>query len=115
MKKILFSILFIGFVILTNAQNKGLVFKPFKADFAVGYAIPGGSGSKGGVIAAFEPKYSINNNVTLGLRMEAAITARAYLDANKNYVAGNVKASSSYLATADYFFNTNNFRPFVGA
>ena len=32
--------------------------KPFKIDVSFGYAIPGGSGAKGGVLFAVEPKYA---------------------------------------------------------
>lgn len=110
MKKITFSILFMTFVILGNAQT----FKPFKVDFATGYAIPGGSGSKAGVLFAIEPKYALNDAITVGIRFEGAVVARAYKDQSGDYVAGEVKAAASYLATGDYYFNTNKFRPFAG-
>ena len=80
----------------------------------MGYAIPAGSGSKGGVLLAIEPKYALNDQLTLGLRMETAITARANT-VNGETMDGDVKGSGSYLATADFYFNTNGFRPFVGA
>jgi outer membrane protein W len=113
MKKIVLSVLMLtGVVVAVNAQSTA--FKPFKVDFAVGYAIPGGSGAKAGVLFAFEPKYAINNNITAGLRFEGAVVARAVKDANGDYTAGEVKAAASYVATADYYFNTNTFRPFVG-
>ena len=32
-----------------------------------------------------------------------------------NHLLAIPKGSGSYLATADYYFNTNRFRPFVGA
>lgn len=103
----------IGAVIFTNAQTEQ-TFKPFKVDIALGYAIPSGSGSKAGGLLAIEPKYALNDNLTLGLRMEMAATAQG-TTVNNEFKEGNVKASGSYLATADYYFNTNRFRPFVGA
>lgn len=103
----------IGAVIFTNAQTER-TFKPFKVDIAAGYALPSGSGSKAGVLFAIEPKYALNDNLTLGLRMEGAVTAQGTV-VNGQMNEGDVKASSSYLATADYFLNTNRFRPFVGA
>jgi outer membrane protein X len=108
MKKLFFSILMMTVAFLANAQTT--VYKPFKVDFATGYAIPGGSGAKGGVLFAIEPKYSINDNLTFGLRFEAAVMARASNDLE----TAEVKASGSYLATGDYYFNTNKFRPFAG-
>jgi outer membrane protein W len=114
MKKLLMSALAIGAAVCVQAQET--TFKPFKVDLALGYAIPGGSGSKGGVIIALEPKYAINDNLTFGLRMETAVMARVNTDINSTaYGEGDVKGSGSYLATADYYFNTNQFRPFVGA
>jgi outer membrane protein W len=112
MKKVLMTALILASVICSNAQST--VFKPFKVDLAFGYAVPGGSGSKGGVLFAIEPKYAINDNIALGLRMEAAVMARATTDASGQEFTGDVKASGSYLATADYYFNTNKFRPFAG-
>ena len=113
MKKTLFSILMLGTVIFGNAQSK--TFKPFKVDFSMGYAMPGGSGAKGGILFATEPKYALNDHITAGLRIEAAIVARAATSDDGQHYVGEVKASGSYLATADYYFNTNHFRPFVGA
>lgn len=102
----------LGAVIFANAQTE-LTFKPFKVDIALGYALPSGSGSKAGLLVAVEPKYALNDNLTLGLRMETAVTAQGSV-VNDELKEGEVKASGSYLATADYYFNTNRFRPFVG-
>lgn len=113
MKKFFMTALSIGAVVFTNAQTEQ-TFKPFKVDIALGYAVPSGSGSKGGALFAIEPKYALNDNLTVGLRLEAAATAQGTV-VNGEMDQGNVKVSSSYLATADYFFNTNRFRPFVGA
>jgi len=112
MKKVLMTALILASVISSNAQST--VFKPFKVDLALGYAMPGGSGSKGGVLFAVEPKYAVNDNIALGLRMEAAVMARAVTNSTGDEFTGDVKASGSYLLTADYYFNTNSFRPFAG-
>lgn len=113
MRKLLITVLMTGAVVVATAQSD-LTFRPFKFDIAVGYAIPGGSASKsgsaskGGVLLAFEPKYAISDNITFGLRVETAIT----LSGNEN--TDKVKGSGSYLATADYYLNTNTVRPFAG-
>lgn len=112
MKKLFMTALAIGAVVCTNAQTEQ-TFKPFKVDIALGYALPSGEGSKAGALFAIEPKYALNDKLTLGLRMEAALTAQVTM-ANENSNA-DVKASSSYLATADYYLNTSSFRPFIGA
>jgi hypothetical protein len=99
-----------------NAQESDL--KPFKVDVSAGYAIPGGIGSKAGVLFVIEPKYAVRSNVSLGLRMEAAVIARAggRFDATGAALNITVKASGSYLATGDYYFSDNySFRLFAGA
>jgi opacity protein-like surface antigen len=119
MKKLYLS-LFMGVVCVvssftTFAQND---LKPFKWDLSVGYAMPsGGKGAKGGVLLASEPKYAIMPNLSLGLRMEVALMARAYGYASDGSDLDiSVKASGGYLATADYYFTDNySLRPFAGA
>ncbi|HVG15464.1 MAG TPA: outer membrane beta-barrel protein [Chitinophagaceae bacterium] len=111
MKKMSWTLLFAFAALLSNAQEK--IFKPFKVDIATGYAIPSGKGSKAGAVFAIEPKYAVNDNISLGLRLEAAVTARGYVSNGQEF-SGDVKASASYLATGDYYFNTNKFRPFAG-
>lgn len=90
--------------------------KPFKVDVSLGYAIPGGSGAKGGVLFAVEPKYAVVSNIAVGLRMEAAVIARfSGYDAEGNVNEASVKAAGSYLLTGDYYFSDNySFRPFGG-
>lgn len=116
MKKIFF-VLFGGTLLTFSAKSQESDLKPFKVDLSLGYAIPGGTGSKGGVLIAVEPKYAVIPNLSIGLRMEAAIVARfSGYDADGNPNEASVKGSASYLATGDYYFSENySFRPFVGA
>src|SRR5437763_4539550 len=113
MKKTMFIAFILGSAVLANAQSKP-TFRPFKVDFALGYAVPSGSGSKGGVLFAVEPKYAVRDNISVGLRIEAAVTARASIDQSGQEVSGSAKASASYLLTGDYYLSNNQFRPFVG-
>lgn len=112
MKKISMTALAVAAFVFSKAQSEQ-TFKPFKVDIAVGYALPSGQGSKAGALFAVEPKYAVSDNLTLGLRMEVAATAQGNM-ANENTNV-DVKASASYLATADYYLNSNSFRPFIGA
>jgi len=101
----------------SKGQEDAVHLKPFKVDLSVGYAIPGGTGVKGGIIFAFEPKYAVIPNLAVGLRMEGAIIAKfSGYDEDGNAMDTKVKVAGSYLATGDYYF-TNNYalRPFVGA
>lgn len=110
----------LGFALATVISFSAVAqdeLKPFKVDVSFGYAIPGGSGAKGGVIFAVEPKYAVIPNLAVGLRMEAAVVARfSGYDNNGDELDADVKAAGSYLATADYYFKDNySFRPFAGA
>jgi outer membrane protein W len=98
------------------AQSK-TDLKPFKVDVSAGYAMPGGTGTKAGVLFAIEPKYAVISNLSVGLRMEAAVIARFSGYSDEGTVnSASVKAAGSYLATGDYYFNENyKFRPFAGA
>ena len=102
------------FSVSASAQED---LKPFKVDVSLGYAIPGGTGSKGGVLFAIEPKYAVIPNIAVGLRMEGAVVARfGGYDQNGDINDVSVKASGSYLLTGDYYLkNQYSFRPFVGA
>ena len=112
MKKITLGILFLSSVVFAKAQDAE--FKPFKVDLALGYAIPGGTGAKGGVLFALEPKYAVIPNVSVGLRMEGAVMVRGHVDANGNAEDLSAKAAGSYLVTGDYYFTSTTVRPFAG-
>jgi outer membrane protein W len=113
MKKISFALACVVASFLGNAQST--VYKPFKVDLGVGYAVPGGKGAKGGVLFAIEPKFAITDNITAGLRLEAAVMAQAQLDQTSGELkSGSVKANASYVAMGDYYFTTTTFRPFAG-
>lgn len=114
MKKAYLILSFIAVYFSATAQSD---LKPFKVDVSLGYAIPGGTGSKGGILFVVEPKYAVISNLSIGLRMEGAIVARFNgYDQDGNPIDASVKASGSYLVTGDYYF-TNNYsvRPFAGA
>ena len=115
--KNLLAILVLTSVISLSAKSQESVFKPFKVDVSLGYAIPGGDGAKGGILFAVEPKYAVIPNLSVGLRMEAAVMARfSGYDENGEVMEASVKAAASYIATGDYYFMPDkNFRPFTGA
>lgn len=116
MKKLItltFAILVIQLVSAQDVQPNQTIFKKFKVDVSLGYAIPqesSGSGHKAGVLFVIEPKYAVRNEISLGLRMEGAAMASVSSDGEN----GNVKANYSYLATGDYYFSNKKFRPFAG-
>ncbi|MEI6950658.1 outer membrane beta-barrel protein [Paraflavisolibacter sp. H34] len=110
MKKILsLAVLALG-ISAAHAQT----FKPFKVDVSLGYASPQGKGSKGGVLFAIEPKYAVIDQISVGLRLESALTAAGYVSDNGEEFSGDVKAHGSYVLTGDYYFTNTKARPFLG-
>jgi len=115
MKTLFFAAILFVCTITSFAQNdnSARLYKPFKVDVAIGYAIQANSDLKGGGVFAVEPKYSVLNQLTVGVRMEAVgITTGTNYDDVNNTV--KLKATGSYLATSDYYFNNADFRPFAG-
>jgi hypothetical protein len=115
MKKIYLALSIALISLGASAQLKSN-FKPFKVDLGFGYAIPGGSGAKGGVAFSLEPKYAVASQIAVGLRMEGAVVARfSGYDQDGAPLNVSVKASGSYLVTGDYYYtNKWMFRPFTG-
>jgi outer membrane protein X len=115
MKKIAFSILLLSGVVFAKAQIES-PFKPFKVDASLGYAMPGGTGAKGGVLFALEPKYEVIPNLSVGLRMEIAVMVRGQIENTSSSSTAKVdaKAAGSYLLTGDYYFTQTKVRPFGG-
>jgi outer membrane protein X len=110
MRKILsLAVLALG-ISAAHAQT----FKPFKVDVSLGYAAPQGKGAKGGVLFAIEPKYALLDQLSVGLRMEAAATAKVTTKDDGEEVTGDVSAHGSYLLTDDYYFTNTKCRPFAG-
>ena len=93
-----------------NENSGDLTFKKFKVDISTGYAKPQGSTRNGGALFAIEPKYAVMDQLSLGLRMEAAVTVNIDKTGNES----SAKANASYLLTGDYYFNNHKFRPFGG-
>jgi hypothetical protein len=102
---------------LAQGSDSERIFKKFKVDISLGYAVPQGtptgSNFNGGALFAIEPKYAVIDPLVIGLRYESAATVHEYNNNNSNL--SNGKAISSYILTGDYYFSNKNFRPFVGA
>ena len=115
MKKILVLSAAVLSISMVRAQSGGGEFQPFKVDLAIGDAIPQGSGAKGGVLFSLEPKYAVMNQLSVGLRLEAALMERGFTSSDGSSASAKVAAASSYLLTGDYYLSNKAFRPFVGA
>lgn len=105
------------FSLSMQAQDEGTgdrIFKKFKVDVSLGYAIPQtsqGAGRNAGAIFVIEPKYAVMDQLSIGIRLEGAVMVNVD-DAGET---GKGQVNASYLATGDYYFSNNKFRPFLGA
>jgi outer membrane protein W len=92
-------------------------FKPFKVNIAFGYASPqqtsGTYQFSGGALFAIEPQYAIIDPLSIGVRVEAALTGHL---SNSNGGADNSSGTAdlSYILTLNYYFTNTGFRPFIG-
>jgi outer membrane protein X len=108
--------LVMAFSTKTFAQKKS-EFKPFKVDVSAGNTLTTGvSGAQAGLLFAVEPKYAVIPQLSVGLRLETAISV-AGISSFDGYLQKNasVKAASSYMVTGDYYFKKSCCRPFAGA
>ncbi len=109
MKRLLLSVAFLSVMSLSYGQST--IFKPFKVDLGVGY----GFGNAKGVTFHLEPKYSIKDQIAIGLRMEGALLGNVEMeDGGNGATSVDISAIASYLVTGDYYFSNNTFRPLVG-
>ena len=112
MKKLL---LIVGlFAAGTAVQAQSKMYKPVKVDLALGY----GFGNAKGMVFSLEPKYNIQDQIAVGLRMEGAILGGMEMeqDANGGMSSADISISAiaSYLVTGEYYFSNNSFRPLAG-
>jgi len=110
-----FSVI-IGTLILSGIHlySQDRVYKPFKVDLGFTCDIPTGSDATMGGGIYIEPRYAVNDRLTIGLRIEGA-----YLNFGNvtiDYTSVNVKTTtiSPILLTGDYYFSVEKVRPFIG-
>jgi outer membrane protein W len=110
MKKISIVIMFVA---VTAFAAQAQEFKKFKVGVGGGYAVTSGTGAKGGVLLYLEPAYRIQDQLLVGLRLEAAGMVRGYAE-NVETASISASFSGSQGIFGQYYFSNNTFRPFVG-
>ncbi|WP_194974131.1 OmpW family outer membrane protein [Aquiflexum lacus] len=109
---VVFVLLLFGVITTVNAQEKG----KFRVGLDLGYTVPMSGG--GGLLFYLEPKYNIQDNMNIGLRIGGAAMVRDLVYfSNTDDATGKVSVNGSYVLTYDYYFKSegSNFAPFVGA
>ena len=104
------NLLLLSAALLVNlsvkAQNRE--FKPFKVDASVGFSVP--QAFIVGPLLAMEPKYALNDQFALGLRIESV---NSYRD-----LSGNTTTDAYYIRSyglsGDYYFSKARRRVFAG-
>lgn len=111
MKKVLLVIL--G-VFLFAGASYAQQYKPFKIGLGLGYAVPGGEGAGGGVLIYGEPMYRLKDEIAVGLRLEAALVAKASIEPDGTFGDLSIAGIGSYTLSGQYYLSNNTFRPLVG-
>src|SRR6218665_121461 len=121
MKKASFLILLTVLAVTGKLAAQSESYTPWQIDWTLGFASPvGGEGAKGGVTFYAEPKFHINDHITVGIRSGVALTFKLPVDTNGKAIPGGSFSAAgviSYLATGNYYFQFSEggkFRPFVG-
>ena len=110
------QLLVVSFLIIfsVNTFTQNNVFKPFRFDVAglFDLSLDKESGTGGGF--TLEPRYGINDNFVMGLRVEGTYINNS--DVNIGIGGIDVKQSSVYaiMFTGDYYFSLEVIRPFIG-
>jgi hypothetical protein len=94
--------------VAVNAQE----YKKFRVGTGIGYAMPGGEGSGGGILWALEPGYRVNDKILANFRYEAAAIIRGTVDATS--ASFDIAGIGSYTVNGQYYLMDGGFRPYVG-
>lgn len=110
LKKVSLFFVALACAFAVNAQDQ--TFKKFRVGLAGGYAVPGGSGAKGGVLINLEPAYRLQDKILVGIRFEGAVVARGF--SSEVGASGSASFSGSNSLFGQYYLSNNTFRPYVG-
>ncbi|WP_461637911.1 hypothetical protein [Labilibaculum euxinus] len=115
MKRLIYCTAFL-LVIIAGKQGfaQKQTFKPFKVEVGGILAFPLDKESGLGGGSYIEPRYSLNDNFTFGLRLEGVRLSSGEISVGIGRVNIDASTVTPVLFTCDYFFNNQKTRPFVG-
>ncbi|HEV8514783.1 MAG TPA: OmpW family outer membrane protein [Cyclobacteriaceae bacterium] len=111
MKKIIYAL---ALSLLVTSIGYAQDYHKFRVGLGIGYAGASGYGSSGGILATIEPSYRVQDNLSVGLRLESAAITRGYSVSSSTSYDISVAAVGSYTVNGQYYFKSDGFRPFAG-
>src|SRR2546421_13097234 len=88
MKKITYLL---AVALLASTFTYAQEYKKFKVGVGLGYAMASGSGSSGGVLFAIEPAYRLQDNLSIGIKLEDAVIVRGF---SQSTTGGSISAAA---------------------
>lgn len=99
------------FAIVSESFAQAEYHTPFRWDIGMHYARPKNYGFGLGIYT--EPKYLVNDNLSVGLRFEGTVLGRLKVNGSEES-GGSLGWVSSFLAISDYHIGEGHFRPTIG-
>ncbi|MNQ79575.1 hypothetical protein D3C85_945230 [compost metagenome] len=107
------KIILLGFLTLVSLNGYSQEKGGFRVGLDFGFVPTGGGG--GGMLS-IEPKYNIEDNMNVGLRIGGAGIARDIESNAGGSTTAEISANSSFIGTYDYYLDSgNSFVPYIGA
>lgn len=105
-----FILLAIGLIVAISAEAQD---KFIKVDTNIGAAMTFGELNSFGISAAAEPKFFINPQLAVGLRLEGAVLFAGSVSGDQEFDIG-LSSRAAQLLKAEYYFGEDGTRPFAG-
>ena len=109
MKKIVILTLALSFASLAYTQERFI-----KIDASIGAGLTLGDLKSYGISAATEPKFFINNQLAVGLRLEGAALFGGSIDGSSQEFSVGISSRAAQLLKGEYYFSEESTRMFAG-
>jgi len=114
MKKFLLTLIASTFFASAWMYSQNRVFKPFKVDVGFTYDMSTNDNYGSGVGIFIEPRYGINDNFIVGLRIGGLFIGGGNVEMNFTSISVSATTITPVLFTGEYCFSIENARPFLG-
>lgn len=112
--KRLFIIVVISIASFLHLYSQERTFKPFKVDCGLTFGVPLDNNTGSGAGVYIEPRYGVNDHLTIGLRVEGVYLNAGTVIMNFTSIKVNSTVIAPILLTGDYSFSLEKVRPFIG-